>query len=109
MYSPTSEVPDVHPTAPSNPELGRAIRRLRRARKLTIEGLAHASDMHPTYLSGIERGRRNPTWSKLTSLAHGLEVPVIQIVEDAEAEAQLTERMRVARSELGLSERFASS
>jgi transcriptional regulator with XRE-family HTH domain len=107
MYSPTSQVPDVLPTAPTNPELGRAIRRLRRARKLTIEGLAHASDMHPTYLSGIERGRRNPTWSKLTSLARGLEIPVIQIVEDAEAEAQLTERMRIARTELGLSERFA--
>ncbi|HEY2282391.1 MAG TPA: helix-turn-helix transcriptional regulator [Solirubrobacteraceae bacterium] len=107
MYSPTGKVPGMSTPAPTNPELGRAIRRLRRARKLTIEGLAHASDMHPTYLSGIERGRRNPTWSKLTSLAGGLGIPVIQIVADAEAEAQLTERMRMARSELGLSERFA--
>ena len=107
MSSPTSEVAGVSLTAPTNPELGRAIRRLRRARKLTIEALAHASDMHPTYLSGIERGRRNPTWSKLTSLAAGLEIPIIKIVEDAEAEAQLSERMRIARSELGLSERFA--
>jgi transcriptional regulator with XRE-family HTH domain len=107
MYSPTSEVPDVFSSAPTNPELGRAIRRLRRARNLTIEGLAHASDMHPTYLSGIERGRRNPTWSKLTSLASGLGIPVVKIVQDAEAEAQLSERMRIARSELGLSERFA--
>jgi transcriptional regulator with XRE-family HTH domain len=107
MHSPTSEVPGVTSSQPTNPELGRAIRRLRRMRKLTIEGLAHASDMHPTYLSGIERGRRNPTWSKLTGLANGLGIPVIQLVEDAEAEAQLTERMRIARSELGLSERFA--
>lgn len=107
MHSATSKVPDVSSPVPTNPELGRAIRRLRRARNLTIEGLAHASDMHPTYLSGIERGRRNPTWSKLTSLAGGLEIPVLKIVEDAEAEAQLTERMRIARSELGLSERFA--
>ncbi|HWY18439.1 MAG TPA: helix-turn-helix transcriptional regulator [Solirubrobacteraceae bacterium] len=94
-------------SAPTNPELGRAIRRLRRARKLTIESLAHASNMHPTYLSGIERGRRNPTWSKLTGLADGLGIPVTQLVQDAEAEALLTERMRIARSELGLSERFA--
>jgi transcriptional regulator with XRE-family HTH domain len=107
MHSPTSEVPGVSSSAPTNPELGRAIRRLRRARNLTIEGLAHASDMHPTYLSGIERGRRNPTWSKITGLASGLGIPVIQLVQDAEAEAQLTERMRIARSELGLSERFA--
>lgn len=107
MYSSSSEVAGVSTAAPTNPELGRAIRRLRRARNLTIEALAHASDMHPTYLSGIERGRRNPTWSKLTSLAVGLELPVIAIVRDAEAEAKLTERMRIARSELGLSERFA--
>jgi transcriptional regulator with XRE-family HTH domain len=107
MHSLTSEIPRVSSSAPTNPELGRAIRRLRRARNLTIEGLAHASDMHPTYLSGIERGGRNPTWGKLTGLADGLGIPVVQIVQDAEAEAQLTERMRIARSELGLSERFA--
>jgi len=74
---------------------------------MTIEGLAHAADMHPTYLSGIERGVRNPTWSKLTDLAAGLGVPPREIVKDAEVEAQLTARMRAARAELGLSERFA--
>jgi transcriptional regulator with XRE-family HTH domain len=92
---------------PTNAELGRAIRRLRRARRLTIEGLAHTADIHPTYLSGIERGVRNPTWSKLTGLAVALDIPLAEIVQDAEAEAQLAARMRVARSELGLSERFA--
>jgi len=107
MLMSTSNVARVSSLPPTNPELGRALRRLRRARRLTIEELAHASDMHPTYLSGIERGLRNPTWSKLAGLASGLGIPVIQIVEDAEAEAQLTERMRIARSELGLSERFA--
>lgn len=107
MFALNSDFAGVSTAAPTNRELGRAIRRLRRARNLTIEALAHASEMHPTYLSGIERGRRNPTWSKLTSLAGGLEIPVVAIVQDAEAEAQLTERMRVARAELGLSERFA--
>ena len=58
--------PAVHVT-PTNPALGVAIRLLRHARDLTIEDLAHDADMHPTYLSGIERGRRNPTWNKLTS------------------------------------------
>jgi transcriptional regulator with XRE-family HTH domain len=92
---------------PTNAELGRAIRRLRRARRMTIEELAHAADIHPTYLSGIERGVRNPTWSKLTGVAHGLDIPLAEIVQDAEAEARLAARMRIARAELGLSERFA--
>jgi transcriptional regulator with XRE-family HTH domain len=73
---------------------------------MTIEGLAHASDMHPTYLSGIERGVRNPTWVKLADLARGLGVPLAEIVRDAELEAQLAARMRIARHELGMSERF---
>ncbi len=63
--------------------------------------------MHPTYLSGIERGVRNPTWEKLVGLARALDIPVSSIVHDAEAEAQLAARMRIARSELGLSDRFA--
>jgi transcriptional regulator with XRE-family HTH domain len=107
MSTSSSNRPGVSSVRPTNAELGRAIRRLRRARSLTIEDLAHAADIHPTYLSGIERGVRNPTWSKLTSVAHGLKVPLAEIVQDAEAEAQLAARMRIARSELGLSERFA--
>ncbi len=107
MRTLTSDRPDVSAAAPTNAELGRAIRRLRRARSLTIEELAHSSDMHPTYLSGIERGVRNPTWSKLIDLAYGLEISVAEIVHDAEVEAKLAARMRAARSELGLSERFA--
>jgi transcriptional regulator with XRE-family HTH domain len=40
--------------------------------------------MHPTYLSGIERGVRNPTWWKLCGLATALDIPVSAIVLDAE-------------------------
>jgi transcriptional regulator with XRE-family HTH domain len=107
MSTVSSNRPGVSVVVPTNAELGRAIRRLRRARRQTIEDLAHAADIHPTYLSGIERGVRNPTWSKLAGLAGALGVPVAEIARDAEIEAQLAARMRAARSELGLSERFA--
>jgi transcriptional regulator with XRE-family HTH domain len=70
--------------APTNPALGRAIRRLRKHRKLTIETLAHAADMHPTYLSGIERGVRNPTWAKLCALADALSLPISTVASEAE-------------------------
>ena len=39
---------------------------------MTIEDLAYDADIHPTYLSGIERGVRNPTWSKLNGIAYAL-------------------------------------
>lgn len=69
---------------PTNAALGRAIRRLRKHRKLTIEALAHAADLHPTYLSGIERGVRNPTWAKLCALADALGIPVSVVAAEAE-------------------------
>jgi transcriptional regulator with XRE-family HTH domain len=80
----------VHPA-----ELGRVLRRQRRARRLTIEDLALRADLHPTYLSGIERGIRNPTWGKLSDLALALRVPLSSLTRDAEREARV---MRIAES-----------
>jgi len=79
-------------------DLGVVIRRARRERHLSIETLAFAADMHPTYLSGIERGIRNPTWVKLRSLADALQVPVSAIVQGAEDEAQVQQATREARA-----------
>jgi transcriptional regulator with XRE-family HTH domain len=75
------------PKAPTNADLGRAIRHLRKVRRMSIETLAHAADMHPTYLSGIERGRRNPTWEKVSALADALTVSVRALAQAAEGEA----------------------
>jgi transcriptional regulator with XRE-family HTH domain len=77
----------VRPLPPTQGHLGRAIRQLREERELSIEALAAASEMHPTYLSGIERGRFNPSWGKLRSLATALEVPISAIVDRAEQQA----------------------
>lgn len=74
-------------TPPTKAELGAAIRRLRNEADLTLEELAAAADMHVTYLSGIERGKNNPSWTKLTGLAEGLGIPVSAIVDTAEAVA----------------------
>ena len=93
-----------HPSAQNVPvaDLGRAIRRLRHERGLTIETLAFASSTHPTYVSGIERGRRNPTWNVLCALTQALELPLIELVREAEVEAQLAQRIAEARRELGM-------
>jgi transcriptional regulator with XRE-family HTH domain len=75
---------DAPARAPTNAALGRAIRRLRQHQELTIETLALDAEMHPTYLSGIERGVRNPTWAKLCALADALAIPISTISTEAE-------------------------
>jgi len=87
-------------TYASGTDLGRAVRRLRRAHRLTIEDLAAAAGMHPTYLSGIERGVRNPTWSKVCGLADALEVSVSALAGEAEEEAVIARIARAARARL---------
>ncbi len=89
---------------PTNGELGTAVRLLRRKHRMTIEDLAQAADFHSTYLSGVERGIRNPSWGKLVDLAYALETPLSSLVRDAETQAQLTKRMQEVHNELGLND-----
>lgn len=60
--------------------LGANVKRLREAKGLSQEELAHQADMHRTYLSGIERGRRNPTVTVLERLAKPLGVSAGELV-----------------------------
>jgi transcriptional regulator with XRE-family HTH domain len=75
------------PPSPTSADLGRALRRLRHVRGLSIEDLADRAGMHPTYLSAIERGERNPSWAKLCGLARGLRVSVPALARAAEGES----------------------
>lgn len=85
---------------PSNADLGRAIRRLRWDRDLSIEALAFAAGMHPTFLGRIERGGASPTWGKITSLAGALDVPLSVLLETAEQEAEVALIVRDARARI---------
>lgn len=87
-------------SVPSNADLGRAIRRLRWDRDLSIEALAHAADMHPTFVGRIERGGASPTWGKITSLARALDVPLTVLLETTEQEAEIARVVRQARARI---------
>lgn len=52
--------------------LGANVKRLREQLGLSQEQLAFDADMHRTYISGIERGVRNPTVTVLERLAMAL-------------------------------------
>ena len=51
---------------------------------MTQEDLAHGSGLHPTYLSGIETGQRNPTWVSLGRIAGALDVRISELARLAE-------------------------
>lgn len=65
-------------------ELGQVIRQHRTAADLSQEALAEKSTLHWTYLSEVERGRRNPSINVLRRLAAGLDVPLSQLIAEAE-------------------------
>ena len=60
--------------------IGRNVRRLRDAKGLSQEQLAFEADMHRTYVSGIERGVRNPTATVLERLATALGCGITDLV-----------------------------
>ena len=56
-------------------QLGHNVADIRRQRRWSQEDLAFESGLHRTYVSGIERGARNPTVMVLEKLARALGVP----------------------------------
>lgn len=65
----------------ANKNLGARIRELRTARGWSQEELGDRSGLDRTYVSGVERGVRNPTVSVLESLANGLEVRIADLFD----------------------------
>ena len=53
-------------------EFGRRIQRLRKSRGLTQEETARRAGIHATYLSGVERGLRNPSLKNIRAIAQAL-------------------------------------
>jgi transcriptional regulator with XRE-family HTH domain len=64
--------------------LGEAIRRHRRAARLSQEQLAEQSGLHWTYLSEIETSKVNPSINVLRKIAKALGVRTSQLVSEAE-------------------------
>jgi len=60
--------------------LGKRLRDLRESRGWSQEELAEESDLDPTYIGGIERGRRNPSLVSLAKLASALKVSLPELL-----------------------------
>ncbi len=61
--------------------VGRNVRKIREDLGFSQEDLAFEADLHRTYISGIERGVRNPTVLTVEQLANALKVPPYQLLK----------------------------
>ena len=61
--------------------LGQSIRKTREQLSLSQECLADKCGFDRTYISMLERGKRNPTLLNLLKLSHGLGISVSKLTE----------------------------
>ncbi len=60
----------------------RTVKRLREEQGLSQEAFADVVGLHRTYISGIERGVRNPTLEIIGKIARGLKVAPSTLLPD---------------------------
>ncbi len=61
-------------------KLGKKVRQLRKEARLSQEKLGELSELDRTYISGIERGIRNPSLRNIEKIAKALKVKVSNII-----------------------------
>ncbi len=61
-------------------KLGKKVKEIRLKKHLSQGGLAKILGVHPTYISGIERGLRNMTLNNIEKLAKALSVSIKELL-----------------------------
>lgn len=67
--------------------LGQLVKQRRTTLGISQEELGLRANLDRTYISGVERGVRNPSITALVSLASGLGITVANLLENLEIEA----------------------
>ena len=66
---------------------GKTVRRLRTQQNISQEAFADLCDLHRTYISDIELGKRNVSLENIEKIAHALGTTVSQLFMEAENES----------------------
>ena len=61
--------------------VGLNVQKARRAKGVSQEELAHLAEIHQTYLSGVERGKRNPSILVLDRIAAALGLDIADLTK----------------------------
>lgn len=65
--------------------LGKNVRQAREKKELTQEKLAEIAEIDPTYVSGIERGLRNPGIKNVARIAKALGITTAELCKGVDA------------------------
>jgi transcriptional regulator with XRE-family HTH domain len=82
---------------PEREDLGKTLRALRERSALSQEALALRAGLHRTYLGGVERGERNPTFESLDKLLEACGVTWIEFAAELEAQTEGLGKSRAQR------------
>ena len=63
-------------------KLAERIKTVRLKKKISQEALAHKCDFDRTYISMLERAKRNPTYFNLLRLCEGLEISISELLKE---------------------------
>jgi transcriptional regulator with XRE-family HTH domain len=69
-------------------QVGLGVQRFRREKGLSQEELAHRAQIHQTYLSGVEGGKRNPSILVLDRIAIALGVDIEELFKERKKSAR---------------------
>jgi transcriptional regulator with XRE-family HTH domain len=70
--------------SPDHAAFGNSIRQIRTERDISQTQLATLTKLDRSYISGIERGERNPSLTNILKIARALNVPASEIHRRAE-------------------------
>jgi transcriptional regulator with XRE-family HTH domain len=76
------------------------MRRIRKAKKLTQEQVAEGADLHPNYISSVERAERNVSIRNIERIAAALDVSMAELLENHDW-PEFAERLKNALREAG--------
>lgn len=62
--------------------VGKNIKQYRLLKEWSQEELSFNADLHRTYISSLERGRRNPTVTVLEKIAKALGIPASRLLDN---------------------------
>ena len=65
-------------------EFGLTVRRIRLSKGISQEAFADLSDMHRTYISDIELGKRNVSLENIDRVAKALDMPISNLFLEVE-------------------------